>query len=51
MTGVQTCALPIYNKEDIGVVTWDFDLAAGESREFRIAYSVKYPKDKKINLR
>jgi len=42
---------PTYNKEDIGVVTWDFDLAAGESREFRIAYSVKYPKDKKINLR
>jgi hypothetical protein len=26
-------------------------LAAGESREFRIAYSLKYPKDKKINLR
>ena len=42
---------PTYNKEDIGVVTWDFDLAAGESREYRIAYSVKYPKDKKINLR
>ena len=42
---------PTYNKEDIGVVTWDFDLAAGESREFRIAYYVKYPKDKKINLR
>lgn len=42
---------PTYNKEDIGVVTWNFDLAAGESREFRIAYSVKYPKDKKINLR
>ena len=42
---------PTYNKEDIGVVTWDFDLAAGEGREFRIAYSVKYPKDKKINLR
>ena len=42
---------PTYNKDDIGVVTWDFDLAAGESREFRIAYSVKYPKDKKINLR
>ncbi len=42
---------PTYNKEDIGVITWDFDLAAGESREFKIAFAVRYPKDKKINLK
>lgn len=42
---------PTYNKEDIGIITWDFDLAAGESREFKIAFSVRYPKDKKINLK
>lgn len=42
---------PTYNKEDIGVITWDFDLAAGESREFKIAFTVRYPKDKKVDLR
>lgn len=42
---------PTYNKEDIGVITWNFDLAAGESREFKIAFAVRYPKDKKINLK
>jgi TonB-dependent SusC/RagA subfamily outer membrane receptor len=42
---------PTVNKEDIGVLTWDFNLAVGESREFKIAYSVRYPKDKKINLK
>lgn len=42
---------PTYNKEDIGVITWDFDLAAGESREFKIAFTVRYPKDKRVNLK
>jgi TonB-dependent SusC/RagA subfamily outer membrane receptor len=40
-----------FNNAEVGVLTWDFDLAVGESKEFRIAYEVRYPKDKKINLR
>ena len=35
---------------DIGVLTWKLDLAPGESRKIRFAYSVKYPKDKVLNL-
>jgi TonB-dependent SusC/RagA subfamily outer membrane receptor len=35
---------------DIGVLTWKLDLAPGESRKLRFAYSVKYPKDKMLNL-
>ena len=35
---------------DIGVLTWKLDLAPGESRKLRFAYSVKYPKDKIVNL-
>jgi len=42
---------PTFNKEDIGVITWDFDLKVGESKEFVIAYTVRYPKDKKVNLK
>ncbi|MDR2824616.1 MAG: DUF4139 domain-containing protein, partial [Prevotellaceae bacterium] len=41
---------PDVNKEETGVITWETTLTAGESREYRIAYSVKYPKGKKINL-
>lgn len=37
--------------EEVGVLNWEFELAAGESKEFRVAYSVKYPKDKRINLK
>ena len=35
---------------DIGVLTWKLDLAPGESKKLRFAYSVKYPKDKVLNL-
>ena len=42
---------PTFNKEETGVLTWDFDLAVGESKEFKIAYSVKFPKGRKINLK
>jgi uncharacterized protein (TIGR02231 family) len=35
---------------DNGVLTWKLDLAAGETKKFRISYSVKYPKDKLVNL-
>lgn len=35
---------------DLGVLTWKLQLAAGESKKIRISYSVKYPKDKVVNL-
>ncbi|MBO4645503.1 MAG: mucoidy inhibitor MuiA family protein [Bacteroidales bacterium] len=38
-----------YNKSDIGVVTWDVNLKAGETRTFSITYSVKHPKDRSIS--
>lgn len=41
---------PTVNKEETGVVTWETNLLAGQSKEYRIAYSVKYPKGRKINL-
>jgi uncharacterized protein (TIGR02231 family) len=37
-----------YNKEDIGVLTWELELNAGESRTYAVTYSVKYPKDRTI---
>ena len=39
----------LVNKE-IGVLTWKLELAPGESKKLRFAYSAKYPKDKAINL-
>jgi TonB-dependent SusC/RagA subfamily outer membrane receptor len=36
--------------KDNGVLTWKVGLAPGESKEFRVSYSVKYPKDKAVNL-
>ena len=38
------------NKEDLGVVTWEFELKPGESKVFKLVYSVKYPKSKELNL-
>ena len=39
-----------YDKSDVGVLTWDVKLNAGETKTFNVTYSVKYPKDRKINL-
>lgn len=36
-----------HNNEEVGVLNWVFDLPAGESKEFRLAYRVKYPKNNK----
>jgi hypothetical protein len=36
--------------KETGILTWNLELAAGESRHFRISYSVKYPKDKTLNI-
>jgi uncharacterized protein (TIGR02231 family) len=35
---------------DNGVLSWKLELAPGESKEIRISYSVKYPKDKTVNI-
>jgi len=35
---------------DIGVLNWKLNLAAGETRKTKFTYSVKYPKDKTLNL-
>jgi len=40
---------PSVNKEDTGVITWEFDMKPGETRVFKISYSVKYPKGSLIN--
>ena len=37
-----------YDKSDIGVVTWDVELQAGETRTFTVTYSVKHPSDRII---
>jgi uncharacterized protein (TIGR02231 family) len=36
--------------KETGILTWNLELAPGESRHFRISYSVKYPKDKTLNI-
>jgi hypothetical protein len=36
--------------EDTGVLTWKLKLAPGESKKVRIKYSIKYQKDKTVNL-
>jgi len=38
------------NLEDMGVITWEEELAAGETKTYQISYSVKYPKDMRLNL-
>jgi TonB-dependent SusC/RagA subfamily outer membrane receptor len=35
---------------EIGVLTWKLQLAPGELKKIRFSYSVKYPKDKVLNL-
>lgn len=42
--------IPTFNNEEVGVLSWEFELNPGESKEFKNAYSVKYPKNKPINL-
>ena len=39
-----------YNVEDIGVITWEEEIKAGETKIYQISYSVKYPKGSNINL-
>jgi uncharacterized protein (TIGR02231 family) len=39
-----------FNKEDTGVVTWEYDMQPGETKVFKLVYSVKYPKGKELGL-
>jgi Domain of unknown function (DUF4139)/N-terminal domain of unknown function (DUF4140)/TonB-dependent Receptor Plug Domain len=38
------------NNTELGVLTWKLQLAPGEIKKVRVSYSVKYPKDKYVNL-
>lgn len=38
------------NKEESGVITWDETLNPGETKTYKITYTVKYPKDYILNL-
>jgi len=40
---------PTTNKEDTGVISWEFDMKPGETKIFQIGYSVKYPKGSLIS--
>lgn len=35
---------------DLGILNWKLNLAAGESKKIKFTYTVKYPKDKTLNL-
>lgn len=35
---------------ELGVLTWKLELQPGESKKLRFSYSVKYPKDKLLNI-
>jgi hypothetical protein len=36
--------------KDLGVLNWKISLAPNETKKVRFEYSIKYPKDKTINL-
>lgn len=36
--------------EETGILTWQVELAPGEIKKYRVSYSVKYPKDKSLNI-
>jgi hypothetical protein len=35
---------------EIGVLNWNLSLAPGETKKMRYTFTVKYPKDKTINI-
>jgi TonB-dependent SusC/RagA subfamily outer membrane receptor len=47
---LEKTAKPTTNRKDIGIITWEETLKAGETKEYFISYSVKYPKGMKLNL-
>jgi hypothetical protein len=36
--------------KETGILTWKLDLAPGETRKFRLSYSIRYPKDKSLYI-
>lgn len=36
--------------EETGILNWKLNLASGQVKKLRISYSIKYPKDKTLNL-
>lgn len=36
--------------KETGMLTWKMELAPNASKKFRLSYSVKYPRDKQVNL-
>ncbi len=36
--------------KDLGILNWKLNLAPGESKKVKFTYTVKYPKDKQLNL-
>lgn len=38
------------NNAELGFLNWLTELGPGESKKFRVSYSVKYPKDKVVNV-
>lgn len=41
---------PSFNVEDIGVLTWEFEMQPGDSKIFKTVYTIKYPKGKVLNF-
>jgi len=41
---------PTFNIADTGVLTWEEDLKAGETKVYEISYSVRYPKNRQLNF-
>lgn len=35
---------------DLGILNWKLNLSAGETRKIKFSYTIKYPKDKMVNL-
>ena len=36
--------------KETGIVTWNIQLAPGEEKKLQVSYSVKYPKDRRVEL-
>ena len=39
---------PTFVKEDVGVITWEEELSAGATKEYKFSYSIQYPKGKVV---
>lgn len=40
-----------HTNDEVGVWVWEFELGAGQTKEFKTGYTIKYPKDRPINMR